>query len=296
MPGRKKRRSRVESGDIHVTIPDVFGATYVILETYSGKDNVSFAVGKHRNGHPVLSEFTRKKNLDGVGQLTSIQYFERLDILRELDHHNIPKMEDFFDYEDQYVIVSNYTSGSPLDKYIGKRGPLPEKACKYLILTLLEILNYMHGVGVVHRNITPHTIKLLSKSGHIELGGLSVPARYRLDDVSMQVAALTGDAITVYSAPEIRTENHGPQADMYSVGMVMYFIVTGINPENVEAMEFRRSVWCDNYEKYRVKDLVLECLNIDPSKRPTPSSMKTHPWFANTLLGQFSNSFKHKGQ
>ena len=106
---------------------------------------------------------------------------------------------------------------------------------------------------MVHRNITPSTIKLLSKSGHIELGGLTIPVRYRLDDVSMEVGALSEDSMSVYSAPELRTDSYGPQADMYSVGLVLYFIVTGVKPENAESLEFRRSVWCDNYEKFNVK-------------------------------------------
>ena len=97
-----------------------------------------------------------------------------------------------------------------------------------------------------------------------------------------------------YVSPEIvLNRGHGLQTDIWSFGVTMYEMIAGYLPfgdEDTHPLEMSRDITCGNYIceedlfSSTVRDLLSNCLNIDPQKRDDPGALKNHAWFQKQFL------------
>jgi len=157
-----------------------------------------------------------------------LQRFEReAKSLAHLSHPNIVKVHDYGEYEDSPYLVLEYLPGGTLKKMLGK--PIAWQDAVRLLLPIARGVEYAHQRGIIHRDIKPANI-LITESGEPMLSDFGIAKILERE----QTTALTGSGMAVgtpeYMAPEQWTGTTSPKSDLYSLGMVLYEMVTGRKP------------------------------------------------------------------
>ncbi len=145
-----------------------------------------------------------------------------------LSHPNIVSIYDRGESEDgTYYIAMEYLSGGTLKDRILKRGALPPKTAASVAAQIAEALRAAHDRGVVHRDIKPHNI-LITEAGDIKVTDFGI-ARAASSSTMTKTGAVMGTAH--YISPEqAMGESVGPTSDLYSLGVLLYEMVTGELP------------------------------------------------------------------
>ncbi len=144
-----------------------------------------------------------------------------------LNHPNIVKVYDVSFSGQVQSIVMEYIDGITLKEYIEQQGVLHWKEAVYFTLQILRALQHAHEKGIVHRDIKPHNIMLLS-DGVIKVMDFGI-ARF----ARSETRTLTDKAIgsVHYISPEqARGEPTDARTDIYSVGVIMFEMLTGRLP------------------------------------------------------------------
>ena len=149
-----------------------------------------------------------------------------------LSHPNIVPIYDRGESEDgTYYIAMEYLPGGTLKDRILKRGALPPKTAAAVALQIAEALAVAHRAGVVHRDIKPHNV-LITASGDVKVGDFGI-ARAATSSTMTRTGSILGTAH--YISPEqAMGEAVGPQSDLYSLGIVLYEMLTGELPYDAE--------------------------------------------------------------
>lgn len=146
-----------------------------------------------------------------------------------LSHPNVVGVLDFGEYEDRLFLVMELVDGGSLAGLLASCGPLPVERVAQLAAQAAVGLATAHRQGIVHRDIKPANL-LLDTEGTLKIGDFGI-ARF-LDDPGAALTA-TGQIVgtSLYLAPE-RALGHtaGPASDVYSLGCVLYQLLTGRPP------------------------------------------------------------------
>ena len=163
--------------------------------------------------------------------------FEReIQILKNLEHPAIPKYLDYFDIEtgryNGFALVQTYIDAPSLELLIQQGRTFTENELIEIADKLLVILDYIHQQNptVIHRDIKPSNILLTNRSGHsvgklylVDFGYAQTTASR--EDGSFSIAGTSG-----YIAPDQFMRRTVPASDLYSLGMTIIYLATGIHP------------------------------------------------------------------
>ena len=149
-----------------------------------------------------------------------------------LSHPHITSIYDRGETEDgTYYIAMEYLPGGTLKDRLVKRGPLPSYTAAAVALQIAEALHVAHRAEVVHRDIKPHNV-LISGSGDVKVGDFGI-ARAASSSTMTRTGFVLGTAH--YISPEqAMGDPVGPQSDLYSLGVVLYEMLTGTLPYDAE--------------------------------------------------------------
>jgi branched-chain amino acid transport system substrate-binding protein len=157
-----------------------------------------------------------------------LKRFEReAKALAQLVHPNIVNVIDYGSQDGNPYLVMNFLPGGTLKGKLGKPMPWPE-AVK-LLLPIAEALDYAHSRNIIHRDVKPSNI-LLTQRGQPMLTDFGIAKILEAGEVTQLTATGVGVGTPDYMAPEQWTGTVGPQTDIYSLGVVLYQIVTGRLP------------------------------------------------------------------
>ncbi|KAK3119676.1 hypothetical protein QOZ80_9AG0673660 [Eleusine coracana subsp. coracana] len=190
-------------------------------------------------------------------------------------------------YEDKHnvhLVMELCAGGELFDRVIAK-GQYTERAAAALLRTIVQIVHTCHAMGVMHRDIKPENFLLLSKDEDAPLKatdfGLSV--FFKEGEVFRDIV---GSAY--YIAPEVLKRKYGPEADIWSVGVMLYIFLAGVPPfwaENENGiftaiLRGQIDLASDPWPKISsgAKDLVKKMLTINPKERLTAFQVLNHPW------------------
>lgn len=154
-------------------------------------------------------------------------------IAASLNHPNIIKVLDQGTFDNRPYIVQEYISGQNLKLILDSRGMFPISEAVDCMLQLLGALNYAHQHNVVHRDIKPDNIFLLS-NGTLKLGDFGIAIADTLD-IKQTVNSDKIVGSVCYMAPEIATGGLATNlSDIYSAGITFFELVTGRVPFSKE--------------------------------------------------------------
>ena len=144
-----------------------------------------------------------------------------------LSHHNIVNMYDVGHDDDTYYIVMEYICGETLKERIQREKVLPVEAAVRIALEIAEALEHAHQNGLIHCDIKPHNI-LTTRSGRIKVTDFGI-ARAVTSATMTQTGAIIG-SVHYFSPEQAKGASVGAKSDIYSLGIVLYEMLTGHVP------------------------------------------------------------------
>ena len=153
------------------------------------------------------------------------------DILASLEHPHIARLYDAGIGSDrQPYLAMEYVEGQPLTSWCDEHR-LPIAARLELCLQVLDAMQYAHDKHVVHRDLKPSNI-LVTESGQVQLLDFGVAKLLEEETDQAQLTSVYGRALTPdYASPELlRGEPLDARCDIYSFGVVLYELLTGVRP------------------------------------------------------------------
>jgi serine/threonine-protein kinase len=143
-----------------------------------------------------------------------------------LSHPNVVSIYDRGDAEGTYYIAMEYLDGRSLKELIVSRGPAPVNVSIEYARQILSALRFAHRHGIVHRDIKPHNV-LVDAEGRVKVTDFGI-ARAGASQMT-EAGSIVGTA--QYLSPEqARGSGVDQRSDLYSLGIVLYELVTGTVP------------------------------------------------------------------
>lgn len=197
--------------------------------------------------------------------------FEReASILSQLDHPRIPVVVDFFVQDDNGYLVREYLDGPSLYDLVEQKGPVSETQAIHWGIQLADVLNYLHQrtPPLYHRDLKPQNVMVLADGVRLIDFGLAREDRGQVHD--------EGAGSVSFSAPEQMKASHrlGPSPDIYSLGAILYYLLIGV-PPGPTGGEHRLLPHRPGLSP-TTEQLVMQCLDPDPARRPGEVSQVMH--------------------
>ncbi|CAN6891998.1 hypothetical protein Bca4012_092329 [Brassica carinata] len=264
-----------------------------------------------------------------TGDFFAIKVLKKLDMIRKNDFERILEERNIlitvrypfvvrffysFTCSDNLYLVMEYLNGGDLYSLLQKVGCLDDDIARIYIAELVLALEYLHSLNIVHRDIKPDNL-LIAHDGHIKLTDFGL-SKIGLINNTIDLSGPESDAsprkssrhfqkskeeerirhsavgTPDYLAPEILLgTEHGYAADWWSVGIILFELITGIPPFTAARPEIifdnilnGKMPWPDvpGQMSYEAQDLINRFLVHEPEKRlgaNGAAEVKSHPFF-----------------
>jgi serine/threonine-protein kinase len=191
-----------------------------------------------------------------------------------LTHEGIVNVYDFWKDQKSLYLVMEYLAGKNLEEILESIGPLPIPAAVMIVARVAEALHYSHQRGIIHRDVKPSNI-FVTRRGEVKLTDFGIA-------YTPQAPTLTQRGMTIgtpaYMSPEqIKGERPDERSDIFSLGMVLYELLTGTRPFLADDDEGvitkileKRPRWpkmINGDISWRLQWIVLRCIRKNPRRR-----------------------------
>ncbi len=224
----------------------------------------------------VLKEFVPNHQGDPVVASKLRQLFRReAAILHKLDHSQIPKFYAGFELNDRLFIVQEFIDGKTYWKQLQERKQQGEAFTEQEIVpwlrSLLELLDYLHGQKIVHRDISPDNIMLSRRRNLPVLIDFGVVKQTTQADLIPQSSGLIQASVAVGKvgyAPyeQIRMGQCSPRSDLYALAVTAVVLLTGQSPHllmNPKTLDWQ---W---HRRVKLDRRFMQILDRMMAERPT---------------------------
>ncbi|MDO5144592.1 MAG: Stk1 family PASTA domain-containing Ser/Thr kinase [bacterium] len=145
----------------------------------------------------------------------------------KMTHHNIVNLLDVGMEDGNRYLVIEYVQGKTLKQLIQEKGQIPPKTAAQITIRILSALQHAHQNGIIHRDIKPQNI-LVADDGHIKVADFGI-ARIANSHTLTRDDSVMG-TVYYYSPEQASGQKVGATSDIYSVGVVLYEMLTGRVP------------------------------------------------------------------
>ncbi|ETB62025.1 AGC protein kinase [Plasmodium yoelii 17X] len=260
-------------------------------------DNFNFlkVIGKGSYGKVLLVKHTQSNKLYAMkilrkDNIVSQNQFEHTkvekNILKCVSHPFIVKMYYSFQTSKKLYFILEYCPGGELFFHLSKLTKFTENIARFYISEIIMALQYLHKLNIIYRDLKPENV-LLDKYGHIRLTDFGLSKECISDNNSAKSLCGTPE----YLSPEIiHQTGHGKSADWWSLGIMLYEMVTGHLPFNGESRDILfenikyKKIKISNRLSPEIADLLKKLLQKNPQKRlgsgiTDAEEIKKHPFF-----------------
>ncbi|XP_024362341.1 calcium-dependent protein kinase 4 [Physcomitrium patens] len=247
-----------------------FGTTYLCVEKTTGKEYACKSIAKRK----LISQ----EDVDDVRR--------ELHIMHHLSGHpNIVTIKGAYEDQVSVHLVMELCAGGELFDRIIQRGHYSEAQAAELCRVIVGVVETCHSLGVMHRDLKPENFLLSDPSENAAL---------KTTDFGLSVFFKPGEVFTdvvgspYYVAPEVLRKHYGPEADVWSAGVILYILLSGVPPfwaeteqgifEQVLAgeLDFVSEPWPSISES--AKDLIRRMLDPVAKRRLKAHQVLSHPW------------------
>ncbi len=210
-------------------IGSIIDGKYKILNKVGqgGMSVVYLAMNERANKQWAIKEIRK----DGVSNYEVVKQnlIAETDILKRLNHPNLPSIIDVIDGEDTFLIVMDYIEGKPLSDALKREGAQPQEKVIEWAKQICDVLGYLHSrkPPIIYRDMKPSNV-MLKPDGNIMIIDFGTAREYK----SASLADTTCLGTQGYAAPE-QYGGHGQtdaRTDIYCLGATLYHLITGHNP------------------------------------------------------------------
>lgn len=142
-----------------------------------------------------------------------------------LEHPNIVNIYDVGNADDLYFIVMEYVEGITLKTYIEKKGQLSFKEAESIAIQVARGIEAAHNKNIIHRDIKPQNI-IISTEGKVKVTDFGIAKAASTNTISSDVMG----SVHYVSPEQARNGFVDARSDIYSLGIVMYEMITGRVP------------------------------------------------------------------
>ncbi|MCC6545546.1 molecular chaperone DnaK [Candidatus Sumerlaeota bacterium] len=155
---------------------------------------------------------------------------------KKLSHPYIVRIHDLFETGSKRFISMEYIEGNDLKRMLSERTTFSEDQLIYYFLQICDALAYAHKLNIIHRDIKPANI-MITKQNNVKVTDFGIAKMLKSDDSTKSGTAIIGTPL--YMAPEqITGEGVDPRSDIYSLGIMMYELVSGHPPFYLGNIEY----------------------------------------------------------
>lgn len=247
-----------------------FGTTYLCVEKSTGKEYACKAISKRK--------LVSQEDVEDVRR--------EIHILHHLSGHpNIVTIKGAYEDSTHVHLVMELCAGGELFDRIVQRGHYSERQARDLLRTIVRVVETCHSHGVMHRDLKPENFLF---------AGPEEDAPLKTIDFGLSMFFKPGEIFNdvvgspYYVAPEVLRKKYGIQADVWSAGVILYILLSGVPPFWAETdqgifeqvlkghLDFDSNPWPEISES--AKDLIRNMLNPVISQRYTAYQVLCHPW------------------
>ncbi|XP_073696330.1 death-associated protein kinase 1 [Garra rufa] len=239
-------------------------------------------------GVEYAAKFIKKRRSKSSRRGVSKEDIEReVSILKEIQHPNVITLHDVFENKNEVILILELVAGGELFDFLAEKESLSEEEATEFLKQILDGVSYLHSKQIAHFDLKPENIMLLKRSvPHPRIKLIDFGLAHKID--------FGNDFKNIFGTPEfvapevVNYEPLGLEADMWSVGVITYILLSGASPflgENKQ--ETLASVSAVDYEfdeeyfsntSALAKDFIARLLLKDPKKRMTILDSLQHPW------------------
>lgn len=180
----------------------------------------------------VAVKVIRTEKLNDETRDRTLKRFEReAKALARLTHPNIVKVTDYGEYEGKPYLVMPYLQAGTLKQRLGKFMSWQEAL--RLLIPIANALQYAHQLNIIHRDVKASNI-LITESGQPVISDFGVAKILTVEDTTDLTGTGLGIGTPEYMAPEQWIGTTSPKSDQYSLGVVLYEMLTGRKPYTAE--------------------------------------------------------------
>lgn len=194
-----------------------------------------------------------------------------------LSHPNIVNLYDVgITPNMEHYIVMEYVDGPTLKEVIRERAPLSVKETLDIARQICDALEHAHDHNIIHRDIKPHNI-LLTKSGHVKVTDFGIARASTGNTITHHQSHSVLGSVHYFSPEQARGAPTDVKSDIYSLGVVIYEMLTGRLPFSGDspvsvALKHLRDKFVEPREINKsipqsVENIVLRCLAKSPDAR-----------------------------
>lgn len=246
-------------------IGSVVDGKYKILNKIGqGGMSVVYLAMNERANKPWAIKEIRK---DGVSNYEVVKQnlIAETDILKRLNHPNLPSIIDVIDCEDTFLIVMDYIEGKPLSEALKREGAQPQEKVIEWAKQICDVLGYLHSrkPPIIYRDMKPSNV-MLRPDGNIMIIDFGTAREYK----SSSIADTTCLGTQGYAAPE-QFGGHGQtdgRTDIYCLGATLYHLLTGHNPCLPPYEMYPIRQWNPNLSS-GLEQIILKCTQKNPNDR-----------------------------
>lgn len=246
-------------------IGSVIDGKYKILNKVGqgGMSVVYLAMNERANKQWAVKEIRK----DGVSNYEVVKQnlIAETDILKRLDHPNLPSIIDVIDCEDTFLIVMDYIEGRPLSDALKNEGAQPQEKVIEWAKQICDVLGYLHSrkPPIIYRDMKPSNV-MLKPDGNIMIIDFGTAREYK----SASIADTTCLGTQGYAAPE-QFGGHGQtdgRTDIYCLGATLYHLITGHNPCLPPYEMYPIRQWNPTLSS-GLEEIILKCTQKNPNDR-----------------------------
>ena len=207
-------------------------------------------------------------------------------ILRVISHPNIVSIYEFFIDDQNCSMIQELMEGESLFDRVLHEKHLNELESKIIIRQILMALFYLHSNNIIHRDIKMENLVFKEKKSNsvklIDFGSAKQVNYYRQLNSEMIGTVL-------YMPPEVLASRYNHKCDVWSLGVVLFVMLSGSFPFNGRSVEeIRKKIMTDRLVfpddewkgvSYEAKDLIKKMLNKNADSRLGADECLTHAWF-----------------
>ncbi|XP_027367364.1 calcium-dependent protein kinase 20-like isoform X2 [Abrus precatorius] len=247
-----------------------FGTTFLCVQKGSNKEFACKSIAKRK--------LTTQEDVEDIRREIRIMH-------HMAGHPNVIQIVGAFEDAVAVHLVMELCAGGELFDRIIQRGHYTERKAAELARLIVSVVEACHSLGVMHRDLKPENFLFVN---HEEESAI------KTIDFGLSVFFRPGETFTdvvgspYYVAPEVLRKQYGPECDVWSAGVIIYILLSGVPPfwDETEQgifeqvlkgeLDFVSEPWPSISEG--AKDLVRRMLVRDPKKRLTAHEVLCHPW------------------